>query len=441
MEGPVQLTEKPIQLKEMSYVERAIYRYLRGLFRGIDVLLKRKYLFYSISTFLMALISSIIIAANNLFGDLVPQATIEHLLLVEAIVTLAFLITTVFAFYITQKPLITYFGTIFLAGTIYISVILDFIQKDLLFLFVRFIFYCWILFLSLSFLGVIHSFFAEWYGAIIWAGNPEGRILFSPIVQLGLLVSVSLPTYAIYKTLIESVWILVAVPAVISLVVTLLTVFIISKKEKGNVFGTIISFFYLYSLYHGVTSFVRDINSPLLVIDTFLLTIGVLYSVQAMVRRAAKFKNPILRMFQEERWVVIILSLGLGYHVTSLVAAISEPSNGIFSSFHMGSFIVCSLLILIVMISYYASSRFRTWFVTMPTTQDAVKEVLKLYGPHAARMAITVLLGTSREKLEELVRGVPDTAASVGRRIFDEVRTWIGEQARKAKDLKNDEEP
>jgi len=77
----------------------------------------------------------------------------------------------------------------------------------------------------------------------------------------------------------------------------------------------------------------------------------------------------------------------------------------------------------------------------MPTTQDAVKEVLKLYGPQTVRMAITALLGASREKMEELVRGVPDTAATVGRRIFNEVRTWIGEQARKTKDLENDEEP
>ncbi|MFX0200969.1 MAG: hypothetical protein ACFFCW_33025, partial [Candidatus Hodarchaeota archaeon] len=60
------MTEKPIQIKEMSYVERAVYRYLRGLFRGIDVLRKRKYLFYSIITLFMVLISSIILAANNI---------------------------------------------------------------------------------------------------------------------------------------------------------------------------------------------------------------------------------------------------------------------------------------------------------------------------------------------------------------------------------------
>ncbi len=438
MEVPPKLTEKPIQIKEMSYVERAVYRYLRGLFRGIDVLRKRKYLFYSIITLFMVLISSIILAANNIIVGIIPHEIIELLLLVEVILALAILVTAIFAPFLTKKPILTYLGTIILAGTLYISFFLGFLQEEWFFIFARIVFYCWVLFLSISFLGVIHSFFAEWYGAIVWAGNPDGRILFSPIIRLGFLASLSLPIYASYKALTEDIWALIAIPAVLSFIMTLLTLFVIPKKEKGNVFGTILSFFYLYSLYHGVTSFVKGINTPILIVDTILLTIGALYSIQGMVRRAAKFKNPILKKFHEERWVMIILSLGLGYHVTSLAATITESPTGIISSFHMGSFIVCSLIIFIVMFGYYTSSRFRAWFVTMPTSQDAVKEVLKLYGPQAARMAITALLGTSREKMEELIRGAPDTAKTMGRRIFDEVRTWIGEQARKTKDLEND---
>lgn len=442
MEVQPKLTEKPIQIKEMSHVERAIYRYLRGMIGGFDVLKTTNYRLYGITTILVAFIPSCVLVINSFLDDQIPQEFINLLLLGEAIFVLAILITAIFGHLITEKPLLIYVGMLCLVGAIFIGYYLEYFNDERLFLSTQFVFYSWMFLLSISFLGFIRSFFAEWFGAVVWAGNPEGRILFSPVIRLILVASMSLPIYAGYKSLSDPSWSLVLIFAVLSLVIVLISTFIIPKKEKGNIFGTILAYFYLYSLYHGATSFVRGISSSIFIVDAGLLIVGALYSVQAMTRRAARFKNPILKKVREERWVLIILALGLGYHLTSLRSFVAkESSSELISNFHLGSFMACSVIMLVVLLSFLISRRFHNWFVAMPTTQDAVKEVLKLYGPQTVRMAISALLGASREKMEELVRGVPDTAATVGRRIFNEVRTWIGEQARKTKDQENDEEP
>lgn len=445
MEVQPKLSEKPIQIKEMSHVERAIYRYLRGMIGGFDVLKTKKYRLYGITTLLVASIPSCVLVINSILNDQIPKEFINLLLLGEAIFALAILITAIFfGHLITKKPYLIYMGMLCLVGAFLIGFYLElkYFNEEWLFLLIQLWFYSWMFILSISFLGFIRSFFTEWYGAVVWAGNPERRILFSPVIKWTLLGSVILPVYAGYKSRTDPFWSLVLIFSVLSLVIVLISIFIIPKKEKGNIFGTILAFFYLYSLWHGATSFVRGISSPILIVDAGLLIIGALYSVQAMTRRAATLKTPILRKVQKERWVLFILAFGLGYHLTSLRSfVVKESSSELISNFHLGSFMACSIIMLVGLLVYHISRRFRDWFVTMPTTQDAVKEVLKLYGPQTVRMAITALLGASREKMEELVRGVPETAATVGRRIFDEVRTWIGEQARKVKDLENDEEP
>ena len=83
-----------------------------------------------------------------------------------------------------------------------------------------------------------------------------------------------------------------------------------------------------------------------------------------------------------------------------------------------------AVVILIALLGFYLSKRLRDWFVTMPTTQDALKEVMKFYGPQALRMALSALLNVSREKAGDVVRGAPDAVAA-GRRLFDEVRSWL----------------
>ena len=433
------MTEASSQLNEISYVERAIYRYLKGFFQGLDVLMSEKYRAYSFTTFFAALITSCVLAVNNIIGGQISQDYIRLILLGEAIFALAILITAVVGHFIARKPFLTYLVTLCLVAVLFLGVFseylfLEYLTDELLFTLARIVFYSWMVFLSASFLGVIRSFFAEWYGAVVWAGNPEGRILFSPIVRLGLLFSVGLPLYAGYKALTDPVWVLVAVPAVLSFVITLIAVFIIPKQKKGNVFGTILSFFYVWSLYHGVTSFVRDTSSPIIFVDAILLTIGAIYSVQAMAKRAARFKNPLIRRVQEERWVMIILAMGLAYHVTSLVPFIQEGTGDTISIFHMGSFVACSLIILLVIVFYHVSSRFHAWIVNMPTTQEALTEVLTLYGPQAAKMAITALLSASREKMEDVVGVIPDTVSTVGRRIFD----WFVGKSQKTNESEND---
>lgn len=66
-----------INTNRISYVERAIYKYLKDLFEGIRVLRQRKYLAYSISTFVLALISTSVLIVNGIKPDIIPQDYLE----------------------------------------------------------------------------------------------------------------------------------------------------------------------------------------------------------------------------------------------------------------------------------------------------------------------------------------------------------------------------
>ncbi len=425
------LAKSPFKSNEISYVERAIYKYVKDLFEGIRVLRQRKYLAYSISTFLLALISTCILIVNGIKPDIIPQDYVKLLLIVEVIFALTTIISAfAFAHLLNRAHLLVYLGTLFIGWIVAMIVYFDYLTIDRLFLIARGAFWIWMVFLSLSFLGFIRSFFTEWYGAIVWAGNPEGRILFSPVIRFSIIVSLILPIYAAYQAISDPIWIVVSVSAAISLILVLTAVFIIPKREKGNVFGTIFAVFYLYSLYHGVTSFIQDVNSPLLILDTFILFFGAVYSVQASSNRATKFKIPLLKGIREERWILITLSLGLGYHATSIYTTIQENPSNIISSFHMGSFIICSLIMLIILLSFIISNRFRAWIVTMQTTSGAMKEILGLFGPDAVKMVLSTLLGASRDKVGDVARVVPDSMQNIGRKLFE----WVAEKALKDKE-------
>jgi len=420
------LTEKFLQDKEMSHVERAIYSYLRAVVRGVDVLIARNYRLFGVTTFIVALITSCTLVINNLTGR-VLQEYIDFFLLGETVFALALLFSAIiFGSLITRKSRMIYLITLIIAGILFITVYFDLIKGEWLFLADQAVFYLWMVLLSISFMGLIHSFFYEWYGSAVWAGNPEGRILFSPFVKLGLIIAFILNIYLYNNFYTRPYFAAFSIFYGLSFLIAVISVFIIPKRrERGNVFGTIISYFYLYSLYHAYTAFIQGINSPVVIVDTILLTIGVLYTIQSMARRASKTNGPIISRVGEERSVMVVLALGLGYHVTTLRTFVEEGSiKEIISVYHQGSFIVCSLLMLFALLLYFVSRRFHNWFVTMPSTQDALKEVLKLYGPQAARIAMSALLNTSKERAQEVIRGAPD-AITAGRRIFDEVRGWL----------------
>lgn len=419
----------------MSHVERAIYSYLRGIIRGLDILIQRKYWRYGITTLLVALSTTSIFIINDIWWQF-SQEVLELILLVEVAFAIALICVALFGFrsIIARKPQLTHLITLIVAGILFIVVYLEFLKGMWLFDAAKIVFYLWMVLLSISFLGLIHSFFAEWYGAAIWAGNPEGRLLFSPIVQLGLLIAAILYVYLFQNLLTNPYFAIFSIFYGLSFLIAALAVYIIPRKEKGNVFGTIISFFYLYSLYHAYTAFIQGVSSPVVVFDTILLTIGALYSIQGMTRRAARVQIPILKRIGEERSILIILALGLGYHVTTMRTFFTEGSiKEIISIYHLGSFIICSSLMIIFILGYFVSKRFQNWLITMPTSQDALKEVLKLYGPQAARMAMSALLNTSKDRAQEVIQGAPDAIAA-GRRIFEEVRGWLSGKTESEKD-------
>jgi len=50
-----------------------------------------------------------------------------------------------------------------------------------------------------------------------------------------------------------------------------------------------------------------------------------------------------------------------------------------------------------------------------------MKEVLSLFGPDAAKMMFSTILGTSRDKVGDVASAVPDSMQIIGRKLFEMV--------------------
>ena len=118
----------------MSHVERAIYSYLRGIIRGLDILIQRKYWRYGITTLLVALSTTSIFIINDIWWQF-SQEILELILLVEVAFAIALICVALFGFrsIIARKPQLTHLITLIVAGILFIVVYLEFLKGMWLF--------------------------------------------------------------------------------------------------------------------------------------------------------------------------------------------------------------------------------------------------------------------------------------------------------------------
>ncbi|MHA1303423.1 MAG: hypothetical protein ACTSQE_03600 [Candidatus Heimdallarchaeaceae archaeon] len=246
----------------MSYVEKALYNYIKGIFLdGFKVLFSRKYIVYT-----FVFLASLIGTTGLYIAQAVMTSPSQTLLSISTLflkIELALALTYfVFGLFFSRYPVYFWIvpALLFAGG---MTVVLYFLPDTLGLMadpspyFAIFFYLAWIMlsvFLSYS---LSRNFFGNKYlGSALFLGKRknEGGILFSGIVFLVALVNLCLSSYLVYlaiptlQTPNKQIFLLIA--AICSIISTIIVFLIIYKLGKyDDVFYTILAFYYVFTSY------------------------------------------------------------------------------------------------------------------------------------------------------------------------------------------------
>ena len=378
----------------MSYFERVLGWYFRNIvFGGLKVLRERRFLPFSVSAFILGFITTVFVA----FKDHVKffDEYFESFLLLEAIFVISLLISSLFVLKGKTYPI---FG-LTLGFTLFFIFSLseyNFFSEDDFYNFTITTFYAWILILSIGIFSLVHNFFTSWVGKTVWMGNPENRVLFSPLLKFVMVISSLFPLYLFFS---EEQFI--AIIALIAWILFFLCFFICPKRwENGNVFAAIIGFSFFFVLYHIV--FMLEISEnigSLLTIDYFLILIGCFYSIQALSRKIRKSQAQILKNISEERIILLLISAALGFHVFAVRIALALDSKDPAVRFHKFSAVTLTIILLAALILFTFSRNFRDWTTYIPSNKETFKKLLSLLTAEETKTIYSSLIKSTGEKI------------------------------------------
>jgi len=378
----------------LSYFERVLGWYFRNIvFGGLKVLRERRFLPFSVSAFILGFITTVFVA----FKDHVKffDEYFESFLLLEAIFVISLLISSLFVLKGKTYPI---FG-LTLGFTLFFIFSLseyNFFSEDDFYNFTITTFYAWILILSIGIFSLVHNFFTSWVGKTVWMGNPENRVLFSPLLKFVMVISSLFPLYLFFS---EEQFI--AIIALIAWILFFLCFFICPKRwENGNVFAAIIGFSFFFVLYHIV--FMLEISEnigSLLTIDYFLILIGCFYSIQALSRKIRKSQAQILKNISEERIILLLISAALGFHVFAVRIALALDSKDPAVRFHKFSAVTLTIILLAALILFTFSRNFRDWTTYIPSNKETFKKLLSLLTAEETKTIYSSLIKSTGEKI------------------------------------------
>ncbi|MHA1867581.1 MAG: hypothetical protein ACTSVB_07365 [Candidatus Heimdallarchaeaceae archaeon] len=297
----------------MSYVEKALYQYIKGIFvDGFKVLFSKKYVVYT-SIFLASIISTTVLYTLqalqvNIGIDLNNLSSL--FLKIELALALTYflsgLILARYPVYFWIIPVL-----IFTGGLVVVFYFLPDILKvipDLSPYFAVIFYLSWIIlsvFLSFS---LSRNFFGNKYlGSALFLGKKknEGGILFSGIIFIVALVNLAISSYLLYISLMSlftsNKQIFLFVASIASIISTGIIFAIIFKLGTyDDVFYTIIAFYYVFTsyilwklaFYYFTASEVGDItvSNVDVIISVFTSLFWAIYSMSSYGRKIRQIK-------------------------------------------------------------------------------------------------------------------------------------------------------
>ncbi len=309
----------------MSYVEKALYQYIKEIFvGGFKVLFNKKYIAYTIIFLASITSTTTLYVYQAVIGTPSQQIlTISSLFLrIELALALAFfifgLISSRYPTYMWAIP-----AVILAAG---ITIILYYLPlKGLLMDFspyiALFFYLAWIMLSILLYYSLTRNFFgSKVLGSALFMGKKkdEGGILFGGIVFIITLVNTGLAAYLIYLSVptffTPNKQIFLFSAAIASLLASLIIMLIVLKLGKyDDVFYTIISFFYIFTsyilwklVYYYATN---PIDQPITITNTDVIVSvigGLFWAIYSVSSYGRKIKN-IHQLDEEIRRVEKIL--------------------------------------------------------------------------------------------------------------------------------------
>ncbi len=234
----------------MSYVEKAVYRYVKHIFTsGLRVLFSKKYIFYTIAFILISVTSTVFYLVER------ELATIDvgYILVgIELSVAVTYL---VFGLFFSRYPLKFWAGPAFVVaagGSALIYYLPKISSFDISPYIAGICYLVWIIVSVFLTFSLSRNFWgSKVLGSVMFLGKQadEGSILFGGIIFVLSLVNAGMGGYLIYAGITTPTpnyfLIITAVFALLAAIIVNVIIFNLGKRD--DVFFTILSFFYIFA--------------------------------------------------------------------------------------------------------------------------------------------------------------------------------------------------
>ncbi len=346
----------------MSYVEDAIYSFLKTIFtRGIIILTNKRFLMYTT----ISLISLVVLTITQyFFYDTEVYNFIFNLelslcmsLIITGLISLKSRLLVEHAFFMVLTILLMIFNT-------YLGEYTNIIEST----FVYVGFYSWILTINVATLNAIRDFVVSWPGWLIRLGDKKGRLMFNPLVKIGLFGSVIWFVYSLFNNFSWSF--LVGIFAAAGI---FYAIYVLLPYTQDSNLASILCFFYFSLLYH---LFVRaETSTGFLLIDIIIIMATTIFTAQGISNFIASKKQNIPSTW--DSFIIILLGFMLGYHLLSLKLIYIGGFSNLYSIYHDIAFAVGSLMIYGVLILYATNEEFRKFSKTQVSFKRAFNKLVE----------------------------------------------------------------
>ncbi len=369
----------------MSYIEDAVYSFIKGIFtKGVVVLTNKRFVTYTIISMLLPIILTVYTFIKGGEASMVYSLIFNF----ELATCMALVITGLISLKLQMiKIEHAFFFTILL-----LLYGLSFINKGVtnaiesIFAYVGF--YSWIITTNVATLSAIRDFVVSWPGWIVRLGDAPDKIMFGSLVKVGLFASIIWFIYSLWTNFSWSLFLAFLAGAAVYY-----TIYIFLPVTKDGTMASIISFYYLFSLYH---LFVRaESSTGFLFLDILIIVASTIFTAQGISNLIASKKYAF--PYNWDSLIILLLGFMLGYHMLAVKIALISGLKGLYSLYHDIAFGFGTLMIYALLLLYASKKEFRDFSKERITVGYAAKQLTSL-GLDAVNNYLSNLKETIRKK-------------------------------------------
>ena len=386
----------------MSYVEKSVYKYIKNIvISGFKALFTKKFLIYTIF-FLITMITTtltalVVIPSVNLaiFG-IPPEQMINYIFYFE----IAFSISYILVGFLLSKTPIYLHVPLIIVFTGGITTGFYFLDRLTIITIISAVLFCiWMGITVISTFSFSRNLFgSKVTGSILFMGKKEGgSALFSKILTPLIIGCIGLNGYILYQGIVQKSIIYLTTASVGIAMGLFVLVIIWRLARKDDVFYTILPFFYLVANTHTIQLVIRLLRGDTTYLAWTNIIISAFFLLNSISRYYRKVKkldldftpkkdivvaneeleepeqeefyiSDVLRFISDRGVIMLILGFALAYHsmilqigfnrssITTIFAKIPE---GIVQSAHCVTIIFAAVIVIISIILYNRSKKFR----------------------------------------------------------------------------------